>query len=171
MSLLDQEIGNRLRGARKSFGCRSAREFAIKHGIPESTYSQHETGKRSLSPDTLMRYCKWLDIDPGWLLSGSEDGLKFIRRVSSVAEVSLNASNRNIGKVNSISLLNGGDNPLTFDIELFKDSLQTGIKRLLGIDVSEIKLNELVKYCLQNCNNVSRMISQESIRKGDPPPE
>ncbi len=70
MRELDRQIGKRLQQARKKSGYRSARAFAREHQIPESTYSQHETGKRSLSPKMLTQYCQCLGIQAGWLVSG-----------------------------------------------------------------------------------------------------
>lgn len=74
MSELDVLIGKRLQKARKALGFKSARSFAREHGIPESTYSQHETGKRSLNPLTLTSYCQKLSITPGWLITGDQHG-------------------------------------------------------------------------------------------------
>lgn len=69
-SCLNQDIGSRLRHARRLYGYRSARSFAQLHDIPESTYSQHETGKRALSPELIVFYCRIFNIDPTWLLMG-----------------------------------------------------------------------------------------------------
>lgn len=66
----DETIGHRLREIRKQRGFHSARAFAREYDIPESTYSQHETGKRSLSAYNIKRYCQWLNIDANWLLLG-----------------------------------------------------------------------------------------------------
>ncbi len=71
MAELDILIGKRLQQARKALGFKSARSFARKHEIPESTYSQHETGKRSLNPTTMLGYCERLNIHPGWLMLGT----------------------------------------------------------------------------------------------------
>ena len=76
MTELDLLIGKRLQTARRALGFKSARSFARKHGIPESTYSQHETGKRSLNPTTLVAYCDRLKIEPGWLISGDTNNKK-----------------------------------------------------------------------------------------------
>jgi transcriptional regulator with XRE-family HTH domain len=73
MQELDLEIGKRLQKARKNSGYRSARAFARHHSIPESTYSQHETGKRSLSPKMVIYYCECFNINPTWLISGQEE--------------------------------------------------------------------------------------------------
>jgi transcriptional regulator with XRE-family HTH domain len=72
MAELDLLIGKRLQTARKALGFKSARSFARQHGIPESTYSQHETGKRSLNPTTMVAYCERLKIKPGWLITGED---------------------------------------------------------------------------------------------------
>lgn len=75
MSEIDQQVGKRLRTARIASGFRSARAFSQKHNIPESTYSQHENGKRSLSPKMLILYAQRLSVSPGWLLSGLDDNM------------------------------------------------------------------------------------------------
>ncbi len=76
MAELDLLIGKRLQTARRALGFKSARSFARKHGIPESTYSQHETGKRSLNPTILVSYCERLKITPGWLITGENAQVK-----------------------------------------------------------------------------------------------
>jgi transcriptional regulator with XRE-family HTH domain len=73
MAELDLLIGKRLQTARKALGFKSARSFARQHGIPESTYSQHETGKRSLNPTTMVAYCERLNVNPGWLVTGEDN--------------------------------------------------------------------------------------------------
>ena len=69
---IDILIGRRLQIARKALGFKSARSFARHHNIPESTYSQHETGKRSLNPSILTTYCAHLSVTPGWVISGTQ---------------------------------------------------------------------------------------------------
>lgn len=69
---LDILIGRRLQIARKALGFKSARSFARHHNIPESTYSQHETGKRSLNPSILLTYATHLSVTPGWIISGDK---------------------------------------------------------------------------------------------------
>jgi len=66
---LTDEIAMRLRAARK-VNYPSARLFANAHDIAESTYCQHENGKRGLCVTALWDYGSWLGIDPGWLLTG-----------------------------------------------------------------------------------------------------
>jgi hypothetical protein len=69
MKCLTDAIAARLSAARRvCFD--SARSFAKQFDVPESTYSQHETGKRALSVNALLEYSDWLSIDPGWMLTG-----------------------------------------------------------------------------------------------------
>jgi len=71
MEKKNNNIGARLRIARGLAGFRSAREFTLKHSIPASTYSQHETGKRALSIELLLYYCELLNVSPLWLMTGN----------------------------------------------------------------------------------------------------
>jgi len=66
-------IAIRLKLARRKRNFRSARKFAKRYTISESTYAQHESGKRSLSIITLLKYSGLLSINPAWLLTGEGD--------------------------------------------------------------------------------------------------
>ena len=70
MSKSSKEIGQRLRTARFAAGYRSARDFTTQFSIPESTFSQHETGARSIKIDQARQYCEYLRVDLSWLLTG-----------------------------------------------------------------------------------------------------
>ena len=71
--MLDQkEIAGRLKLARIKRGYRSARSFSIHNKLAESTYAQHESGKRKLNTSTLLSYSKKLSVNPGWILTGQE---------------------------------------------------------------------------------------------------
>lgn len=74
MKCLTEAIAARLSAARR-VRYDSARSFAKEFNLPESTYSQHETGKRALSVNALMEYSDRLNVDPGWMLTG--DGLPY----------------------------------------------------------------------------------------------
>ena len=75
MSELSEQIGQRLRAARKAAHYKSARAFSSQYHIPETTYAQHEAGTRSLNVETLIHYSRLLNISVGWLLTG--DGETF----------------------------------------------------------------------------------------------
>ncbi|MCH9643818.1 MAG: helix-turn-helix domain-containing protein [Gammaproteobacteria bacterium] len=84
MQELDFQIGKRLQKARKDAGFRSARAFARHYNIPESTYSQHETGKRSLNPRMVRYYCECFNVDANWLIldrQSDEDSLKVQQKI------------------------------------------------------------------------------------------
>lgn len=52
-------------------GYKTAKEFAEKNDIPQSTYQLHETGKRGLSRhDTLQLYAEKLGVSASWLIEG-----------------------------------------------------------------------------------------------------
>lgn len=54
-------IGKELREMRIRAGYGTSREFCRKFKIPESTYSQHERGKRNFSLKVLIKYARLLD--------------------------------------------------------------------------------------------------------------
>ena len=64
-------IASRLKEARIKRGYRSARIFSQYNNLAESTYAQHESGKRKLNIDTLLQYSQILSVDPCWLLTGN----------------------------------------------------------------------------------------------------
>ena len=63
-------LPQRLRAARRSAGYKSAKAFITAHGIPGSTYSQHETGARNIDANTLKEYAKLFDVNYKWLAGG-----------------------------------------------------------------------------------------------------
>ena len=69
MSLFDS-TGKRLRMARIAAGYKTARAFCDKHGVPHSTYSLHETGRRNLKPKIAQHYADLLHVNLAWLLTG-----------------------------------------------------------------------------------------------------
>ena len=70
MTSLTKLVGQRLRLARQTAGFKTARAFAQRHAIAQSTYSQYETGKRRFSVDVLVQFSECLNINPNWLLFG-----------------------------------------------------------------------------------------------------
>lgn len=61
-------VGARLRTARKINKFRSAKAFSEHIDVPFTTYSQHESGARSMSTSSLIKYCKELSVSADWLL-------------------------------------------------------------------------------------------------------
>lgn len=97
MSELSEQLGQRLRAARKAAHYKSARAFSSQYNIPETTYAQHESGKRSLNVETLIHYSRLLNISAGWLLTGHGETLQEISHSNQcqefLAKQSLNIEN------------------------------------------------------------------------------
>lgn len=159
MSELDKEIGKRLRKARKLSGYKSARSFAIEQKIPESTYSQHETGKRSLSPEIVLRYCECLQVDPGWLLSGRETGKTFLE----VAEVSLNSSLRQKGYQSGDEVT--AEEFMVADKSMLKKVFKEALEQCAELEISHEQLQEIVEYCVKNINAALQRTSAYSTKE------
>lgn len=66
-------LAQRLKLARKGLGYRSARAFALQHGIPIQTYLNHESGKRGLSIPVALHYCSLMNLSFNWLITGEGD--------------------------------------------------------------------------------------------------
>lgn len=65
-----KNIHERLKESRTNAGYRSARQFALEHGLVESTYRSHEAGERGIKQADAEKYAEILDIDLYWLLTG-----------------------------------------------------------------------------------------------------
>lgn len=63
------DMGDRLRQARERL-FRSARQAAIRHHWPPSTYSAHENGQNDYGPDDAQKYAKAFKTKASWLLTG-----------------------------------------------------------------------------------------------------
>lgn len=68
-----ETMGDRLKWAREQAGYESARQAALKHGWPVSTYTAHENGQNEYDPDQAALYGKAFRRPPGWLLTGTGD--------------------------------------------------------------------------------------------------
>lgn len=69
------QIADRLKEARKNAGYKSARQFAITHGIPPRTYQKHESGFSEMNLTTMVTYCSILNITLLWLQTGKHNNL------------------------------------------------------------------------------------------------
>lgn len=165
MSDLDREIGKRLRSARKSQGYKSARVFALERSLPESTYSQHETGKRSLSPATVLRYCEWLGIEPGWLLTGREVTVEVFSENDGVPEATLNASYRQAGhqQIEKAST----EDLVSINRDIFRGVLNKAIPRFFVSEANSVNMDALVEYCFSVYKSIMTMRSEHQITDSD----
>jgi transcriptional regulator with XRE-family HTH domain len=64
-------LGARIRAARKAAGFKTSKQFTKNHKIPESTYSQHESGARYPNDEMLQFYCKIFEVNLNWLKTGN----------------------------------------------------------------------------------------------------
>lgn len=122
---LSNQIAERLRTARKNAGFRTAKDFAMFHDIPVSTYSQHETGKRNITPEIIITYCAKLEINPNWLLLGNIESINT--------------------KHNLIST-DHDKNHAVVDLILLKNILIKG-ESLFANQVLNLSYQELINYC------------------------
>lgn len=61
-------MGERLKQARERF-YKSARQAALRHGWPPSTYAAHENGQNEFGPEEAKRYAKAFKTRASWLLT------------------------------------------------------------------------------------------------------
>ncbi len=166
MSKLSEQIGLRLRAARRAANFRSARTFAFQNEIPESTYSQHETGKRALSPEMLLNYSQLLNVDPGWLLTG--DGSPYLmqgqdqEREQLISQEMQNLRNFLDGSMYKIPPIKG--RIALIDMELFLDVLRA-IAVSFSNDKISVSYEDLIDFCIDIYNNVVTTSVNEKNRK------
>lgn len=100
-------LGARLRVARKASGYRTAKAFILKHKIPASTYSQHESGARMPDEETLKFYSKKLGINFDWLRTGQGNPYKDLTndKKNVIQEESLLVRSQKEDKVNQPLLI------------------------------------------------------------------
>ena len=151
MSKLSEQIGLRLRSARRAANFKSARTFAFQYNIPESTYSQHETGKRSLSPEMLLRYSDLLNVDPSWLLTGEgSPNQDQVKQEMTSPEIQ-NLKDYLDGSVNTIPPIK--DRIALVDMDLFIDVLRA-IAVTFSNDKIRVGYEELLEFCIEVYNDV-----------------
>lgn len=65
-----EQVGARLRAARKAAGFKTSLAFCQKYNIPPSTYSQNESGLKIPRKATLSKYAELLGVNTEWILLG-----------------------------------------------------------------------------------------------------
>jgi transcriptional regulator with XRE-family HTH domain len=152
MILENKEIAERLKSARKAMGYPSARNFAKFHKIPESTYSQHESGKRLLNLKTLFNYSYLLSINHEWLLTGKGEFLSQINKEDNV--FSKKRVLKPISK-DTCSYVN-----VTLLSEIFMETIP-------HIDKNKIQseYNTIVNYCYTVYNNLFLSSANKKTKK------
>ncbi|MCK4608365.1 MAG: helix-turn-helix transcriptional regulator [Gammaproteobacteria bacterium] len=158
MNRLAEKIGLRLRAARRANNFRSARGFALHHNIPESTYSQHETGQRSLRPEIMLHYSELLNVSPNWLLTGEGgDNLNALQNPMQETEsqqpsgVASNFKDYLTGITKQIPPIK--DRVALIDMELFIEVLRA-IAVTFANDKISVSYEELIDFCVEVYNSV-----------------
>jgi len=67
-----ESMGDRLKIARERL-YRSARQAAVRHNWPPSTYAAHENGQNKFGPEEAKLYAKAFKAKTAWLLTGEGD--------------------------------------------------------------------------------------------------
>lgn len=165
MKCLTEAVAARLSAARR-VRYDSARSFAKAFNLPESTYSQHETGKRALSVNALMEYSERLAIDPGWLLTGN--GLPYLEETGSTEKQA--ALYQHLSEIDKEQLFEFEQRYLIqhdfaiVDVALFKDVL----RRILDVSRNNksIEAQELLDFAFDAYNSVVQISSchEDKIR-------
>lgn len=162
MANTDTEIGLRLKISRKAAGFKTALDFANKMQIPKSTYSQHETGKRSLTPEQIIYYATKLDIEPSWLLTGvghpcplgknkAERKDEIDREITKLQELNELPHFKNY----QIEI---SDNSAVVNMELFSKIITSAIKAITSKNL-KIQADELVAFCIDAYNNIEFLVT------------
>jgi transcriptional regulator with XRE-family HTH domain len=157
MSTLDEQIGIRLKIARKSFGWKTATAFCDAVCIPKSTYSQYEKGHRNFTVESCIKYSKLLDIELNWLLTGqghpcpkSKDGRE--RKQFIETEVKKFHAKRELPSINK-SQASVESGYISVNGELF---LRIVMATVNAIDSKKQLYNgkEFMEFCLDLYNNI-----------------
>ncbi len=136
---------DRLKWARLHKGYTTAKHFADTHDVPQSTYANHEMGKRELRLKVAERYALFLDIDPIWLLTGdARYQPSFLGK--NVDENEKHAIRKNIADLNFLDT--------DIDPSAFFDEVYTSIETLFSQEKVTIPARELAKIAYENCNEI-----------------
>lgn len=164
MSKLTEQIGLRLRAARRAANFRSARTFAAQYNIPASTYSQHETGKRALNPDMLLRYSDLFGMNPGWLLTG--EGMPYSLKNKELDEENIYQkilSLKNYINVSTNAIPVKKDQQVGISEQLFNEIFRELTKSFAASNMS-LTCKECVEFCAEVYNSVAISIEQKDRR-------
>jgi len=161
MSSLSPHIAKRLRAIRKTTG-KSARAFAKEHCIPESTYSQHETGKRSLTIEILMHYSHLLNVHPGWLVTGKGEPYLSSTKNKKMT-LTLDQELKKLGKI--IAFPNNQQYAALDQLAKINTDLFTDILHSIGSHSSKkgVKLDyeNLLKFCMSTYKNIINSVDKQ----------
>jgi transcriptional regulator with XRE-family HTH domain len=157
---LTEEIAKRLRAARKAAGFKSAKSFASKNDIPLSTYSQHETGKRSISAELILNYSRHFQVHPYWLLTG--EGEPYFDDTHQDQKVIIE---KETFSISSSAKLNEKLNEYRrADVELLKKILLKG-GPLLEDPSLKLSYSRLIHHCFEIYNTVANLTASSEEKE------
>jgi transcriptional regulator with XRE-family HTH domain len=164
MESLSENIGLRLQIARKTAGYKRAKNFADKHGIPLSTYTQYEKGKRSLTAESLMKYGNLLHINPSWLLTGKSHPCPapyYDKSRKSAIEAGLMLlKKQGIVFDEEFPTISAEETETLINMKLFKEILLE-VASLLTDQKIGLDKSDLVDFCIDIYNNVRSLTCEE----------
>lgn len=155
---LADEIAKRLRAARKAAGYKSAKDFANRQNMPASTYSQHETGKRSINAELIINYSSILKVDPSWMLTGNGDpffGAIDQEKKVIIEQESFSLSQQHSEKSGTYKLI---------DTDLLK-SVLFAVAPLLDDKSINLSYQELITYCFDVYDIVSTLTADSTEKE------
>jgi transcriptional regulator with XRE-family HTH domain len=147
---LVEEIAKRLKASRKAAGYKSAKDFAISQNMPLSTYSQHETGKRSINAELIITYSSKLEINPYWLLTGKGD--PYFGTIGPEKRAIIEQENYSITKESAKE----SDKYRQIDLDLLKKVLFAA-EQLFNDKSVKLSYQELINYCFEVYDIVSTL--------------
>lgn len=158
MSAISIGIAKRLKAARIAAGFKTAKDFATTENIPVTTYSQHESAKRCLTPELIVNYSTKFKINPYWLLTGL--GEAFLGQVSHEKKTKLEGQLFPI----SAAVTNHAKNYKLIDQSLLKQILATA-EFLFYDKTVTLSYAELVDYCFELYDTVSSLNLNETEKE------
>lgn len=165
MHSININISKRLKISRIANGYKTAKEFAVQHSIPNTTYSQHESGKRALSVENLCNYAEILNIEPSWLILGYGDPCN--HKKSNLESIILEIQDKMVstGEINlpPVPLIEK-DKKLSFiNIDLLQQILNELLPLLKTIPNKHIK--DAVSFCFDLYNKLIAVQSEGEEKK------
>lgn len=150
-----QEIPKRLRIVRVASGYPSAKSFIEQHGIPASTYSQHENGSRALTLENVAHYAQLFNIDPAWLITGrgSPSGENYDEDLEEKILLEQERMIKN-GELHAVSvpLISEKNKYSNVDIPVLKKILEELLPLLKAIP--EVNIADATDFCFELYNKI-----------------
>ncbi len=165
MATLAEQIANRLKAIRKAAGYKSAKSFAQQNAMRETTYIQHESGKRGINIDLLQQYSAIHGVRLSWLVTGEgEPYLSQSEEKEFIIDNELRGMNyyKN-NNSEKLPTLNGKQITL-IDFKLFKEILFALAPELNNEELG-LSSNDLLEFGVDIYNSIIKTTADENSRK------